>query len=428
MLGTLNANRGEPRRIAAFRRPPIAPARAVAATSHRAEPMPQVNAIVSEQLHPTSDEPRMPCRPARRPGIWPGRLIAAARCLLQAARRPLPYLLLTAVLVVLLLSALAAANFQLAPLSYSTAAQARVADVLAAGDNYAVFDLNLDTRGLRRAHIARLQRRPDVVVLGASHWQEAHADLLPGRHFYLLAVVEMLLRHDRLPKTLLMSIRDMTFLPEQQRSDALWLTALPDGNAMKARLGLAQPWLETRPLKRWLGLLSLSAMLDNGWRALVAAARPGPVDARSLPTMDVLQADGSIVWSDSHRDQFTPERTGAEVEAAIAQRQNLTLEIDQAAVAAVDRLLALLRKHGVRVVLIHPPFNPDFYRQVKGTAYGAGLLRVEAVTAQLAAANRATQVGSFDPAVAGCTGGMFIDAEHSGPDCLRRLLDLVPSL
>ena len=65
---------------------------------------------------------------------------------------------------------------------------------------------------------------------------------------------------------------------------------------------------------------------------------------------------------------------------------------------------------------------------MKDTAYGAGLLRVEAVTAHLAAANQATQIGSFDPAVAGCTAGMFIDAEHSGPDCLRRLIDLVPGL
>jgi hypothetical protein len=399
--------------------------------------MSQANAALSEQSHPahqsTSDGP------ARRPGARPIGLIGGARRLLQAAGRPLPYLPLTAALVVLLLSALAAANVHLAPLSYSAAAQARVADVLAADDNYAVFDLNLDTRGLRRAHIARLQRRPDVVVLGASHWQEAHADLLPGRRFYnahvhrdyhedLLAVVEMLLRHDRLPKTLLMSIRDMTFLPVAKRTDTLWLTGLPDANAMKARLGIARPWLETRPLKRWLGLLSLSAMLDNGWRELFAVTRPGPVEAHSLPTMDVLHADGSIGWSASHRDRFTPERTSAEVEAAIAQRKNLTLEIDQAAVAAVDRLLALLRERGVHVVLIHPPFNPDFYRQVKGTAYGAGLLRVEAVTAQLAAANRATQVGSFDPAVAGCTAGMFIDAEHSGPACLRRLIDLVPGL
>lgn len=361
------------------------------------------------------------------------------RHLLKAAGEPVPYLLLTALLAALLMAALAAANWHLAPLSYSADAHARAADALAAGERYAVFDLNLDTRGLRRAQIARLAARPDVVVLGASHWQEAHADLLPGRSFYnahvhrdyhedLLAVVEMLLRHDRLPDTLIMSIRDMTFLPEEQRADTLWLTALPEANAMKVRLGLPRPWLETRPLRRWLGLLSLSTLLDNGWRRLGADTPPGPVEARSLPTMDVLQPDGSIRWSSAHQGLFTAERTGAEVRAATAQRQNLDLEIDQAAVAALGRLLALLRERGVRVVLIHPPFNPDFYRQVQGTAYGAGLLRVEATAARLAAAHGATLVGSFDPAVAGCTAGMFIDAEHSGPACLRRLIDLVPGL
>jgi hypothetical protein len=337
------------------------------------------------------------------------------------------------------MAALAAANWHLAPLSYSADAHARAADALASGERYAVFDLNLDTRGLRRAQIARLAARPDVVVLGASHWQEAHADLLPGRSFYnahvhrdyhedLLAVVEMLLRHDRLPDTLIMSIRDMTFLPEEQRADTLWLTALPESNAMKARLELDRPWLETRPLRRWLGLLSLSTLVDNGWRRLGAVTRPGPVEAHSLPSMDVLQPDGSIRWSSAHQGLFTAERTSAEVRAAVAQRQNLGLEIDQAAVAALDRLLALLRERDVRVVLIHPPFNPDFYRQVQDAAYGAGLLRVEATAARLAAAHGATLVGSFDPAVAGCTASMFIDAEHSGPACLRRLIDLVPGL
>src|SRR5918996_2898689 len=281
--------------------------------------------------------------------------------LLKAAGEPVPYLLLTALLVALLMAALAAANWHLAPLSYSAAGQARAAEALAAGNPYAVYALNFDTRGLRRAHIARLARGPHVVVLGGSHWQEAHADLLPGHRFYnahvhrdyhedLLAVVEMLLRHDRLPDTLLMSIRDMTFLPEEQRTDALWLTALADANAMKARLGIARPWLETRPLRRWLGLLSLSTLLDNGLRWLVGASRPGPVEAHALPDMDVLQPDGSIRWSAAHREMFTPERTSAEVQAAVAQRSYLGLEINEAAVAALDRLLALLRARNVRVV------------------------------------------------------------------------------
>jgi hypothetical protein len=277
-------------------------------------------------------------------------------------------------------------------------------------------------------------------VLGASHWQEAHADLLPGRRFYnahvhrdydddLLAVTEMMLRHDRLPQTLIISIRDMTFLPEAQRADTLWLTALSDANAMLARLGIAgAPWLETRPLRRWLGLLSLSTMVENGLRWLGADIRPGPVEAQALADMDVLQADGSIRWSRAHRQQFTPERTSREVEAAVQQRRNLALAIDPDAVTAIDRMLALLVERGVQLVLIHPPFNPDFYRQIEGTPYGAGLQRVEALTARLAATHGAALVGSFDPAVAGCTAAMYIDAEHSSPACLQRLIDLVPGL
>src|ERR687898_510949 len=71
---------------------------------------------------------------------------AQARRPLEVAGQPLPYLVLTTI--------------------------------------FAALDLNLDTRGLRSQHLARLRVAPEVAVLGASHWQEAHADLLPGRRFY----------------------------------------------------------------------------------------------------------------------------------------------------------------------------------------------------------------------------------------------------
>jgi hypothetical protein len=357
-----------------------------------------------------------------------------------ARRRPLVYLLATAVLAAILMSGLAAANHRLAALIYSADAQAGVAEVLASGGNYAVFDLNLDMRGLRRQHIARLEATPEVVVLGASHWQEAHADLLPGRRFYnahvhrdyyedLLAVVEMLVRHDRLPKTLIMSIRDMTFAPVERRTDTLWLTALPDYRAMARRLGIAShPWFETWPARRWFALLSLPTFWDNARRRLSADTLPGPVAARALPTMDVLLADGSISWSEAHRARFTRARTLSEVQIAVAAREGQALAIDPDAVTAIDRLLGLLIERGARVVLIHPPFNPDFYDRIENSAYGAGLRQVEAVAARLAKTHGATIVGSFDPAVAGCTPGMFIDAEHSGPACLQRVLDQVPGL
>jgi hypothetical protein len=169
-------------------------------------------------------------------------------------------------------------------------------------------------------------------------------------------------------------------------------------------------------------------MVDNARRLLSAAVLPGPVPARSLPTMDVLQADGSIRWSDAHRAQFTPERRHHEVERALTARRDMAIDIDPAAVTAVDRLLGLLAVRSVRAVLIHPPFNPEFYRQIEHTPYSDGLRRVEALTSELATAHGATVVGSFDPAIAGCTAEMFIDAEHSGPTCPARVLHQVPGL
>jgi hypothetical protein len=226
-----------------------------------------------------------------------------------------------------------------------------------------------------------------------------------------------------------MSIRDMTFLPVEHRTDKLWLTALPEYRAMAARLGIAShPWFVAWPGRRWFSLLSLPAMRDNALRWLTADSWPGPVGARALPTLDVLLTDGSIGWSHAHRARFTPERTRREVQVAVAAQRDQAPAIDPTAVTAVDRLLGLLSERGVRVVLIHPPFHPDFYDQIKNSAYGAGLQQVTAITTRLAEAHGATAVGSFDPAVAGCTASMYIDAEHSGPACLQRVLDQVPGL
>jgi hypothetical protein len=361
------------------------------------------------------------------------------------AQQPAPerlrrYVATTAGLTALLMAGLALANFHLAPMTYSARRHAEVAAAFAAGDNYGVFDLNVDTRGLRRAHLARMQARPEVIVYGASHWQEAHAELLPDHNFYnahvhrdyhedILGLVEMLIRYDRLPETLLISIRDLTFASIASRSDYLWLTGTYDYRSMAARLDVEPAGqLEMLPERHYLGLFSLATLLDNAVRWWTAPVQPGPVRAAALPTLDVLQADGSIRWSAQHRAAFTAERRHRQVEAAFKARQAVRPEIDPAAVDAVDRLLGLLTERGVRVVLIHPPFNPEFYDRIAGTRYDLGLREVEALTRRLANTHGAIAVGSFDPAAAGCSADMYIDAEHSSPECLRRVLGQVPGL
>lgn len=174
---------------------------------------------------------------------------AAAVARRSDARR---YLLAAFLATVAFMTALAIANYRLAPQLFSRAYLAEMASQMTAGFNYGLFDLNFDIRGFRHEHIKRMPEKPEVVVLGASHWQEAHGGLVPGRRFYnahvhrdyyedLLAVVEMLIRYDRLPNVLVLSIRDLTFAPVASRQDYLWLTGLADYRAMAARLGVRAP-------------------------------------------------------------------------------------------------------------------------------------------------------------------------------------------
>ena len=331
-------------------------------------------------------------------------------------------------------------NYLLNPLIYSGSAQAEVAEEFSAGNNYGVFDLNIDMRGLRREHIARLSKTPEVVVIGASHWQEGLTSLLPDREFYnahvhrdyyedILAVSEMLIANDRLPETLIISIRDLTFTPPSTRWNYLWLPALPEYRAMARRLGVEpHSWAETFFIEPWLDLTSIPAAWDRAVQLFLANERPGPTRQETSKNLDILSPGGYIRWSAKHEELFTEGRAVEEALKEFEFFKARRIEIDPAAVDAVDRLLTLLGERGVRVILVHPPFNPVFYDNLIDTPYGDDMKRVIDVTAQLAADHGIPAIGSFDPRVAGCDLSMFIDSQHSRPACLGNLLSMIPEL
>jgi len=119
---------------------------------------------------------------------------------------------------------IAGANYFLDPLHFSASGKGQVAAVLLSGKNYAVFDANMDFRGLRREAIAQMTRTPDVIVFGGSRFELATPDLFPGKTFYngfvhndmfedLVAFSGLLYEHKRLPKNLVLTVRYKTFLP-----------------------------------------------------------------------------------------------------------------------------------------------------------------------------------------------------------------------
>lgn len=344
------------------------------------------------------------------------------------------FMLLAAVFVVGLLG-IRYANVSFAPLLYDTGKFVEVAAHLGEGRSYATYDLNVEMRGIRRESIRHLKRAPEVAVLGASHWQEGHANLAPGRDFYnahvhrdyyedILAVSEMLLEAGHLPPQMIITIRDNLFTPVDERTDHLWLPAIPDYRRMARRLGIPpHPIYKTLPTPQWRQSLSLLLLKANIKRWWSAPFQPQGTADRHHPTLDVLLPDGSIEWSTSHLDAFTPESSARKALEFAHQRRSDPPGIDPAGVDAVDRLIGLLRSRGVEVFLAHPPFNPIYFDAVRGWPYMDGLKQVIQITRDLADKHELNIIGGFDPAEVGCTSEMYIDAEHSNPACLANIVN-----
>jgi hypothetical protein len=303
------------------------------------------------------------------------------------------------------------------------------------GFNFAVFDLNLNIRRLRDETVQRLQATPDVVLLGASHWQEAHAGLVKGLKMYNahvhrdfwedpLGVVEIFAKYDRLPKRMIIAIRDNQFMPVAKRPDYLWEPGIPYYRDFADRVGLEkESYWATLPYNRVRALFSLSMLFDNFSRWYNASERPHMTRERDFEALDVLLPDGSIVWSRKHRDIFTHERAKREALTFAALKREHPPVIDPKGIEAFNALLTYLKSQGVKVYLVHPPFNPTYWQAVQGSAYMTTLREVEAQTQKFAADHGLKVFGSFDPSKVGCVAQDYIDAEHANPKCLKNVFD-----
>lgn len=348
---------------------------------------------------------------------------------------PIVYVVSVVLITAIGIAAAVVGNRRFAPEMYGSNGPIEIAEALAEGRNYAAFDLNVNIREIRNAHIARMRKAPEVALLGASHWQEAHMDLLEGldaynahvhRDYYedMLALTEMFVRHDKLPRKMIISVRDNLFTAVGDRKDHLWLPGAPYARAMAKRLGV-EPLsaIETLPFRRWQEVISPQMLFANMARWFNADEKPRATSSRYFRTLDTLLPDGSVTWSLEHRALFTSARARMLVETLAAQNASSPPNVHPTGYDAIDALLGFLRSKGVEVVLAQPPFNPDYFDLVRNTPYMEGLRRVDAATKRLAERHGLRVIGSFDPSQVGCEASMFIDAEHANSACLGRVLD-----
>ncbi len=321
------------------------------------------------------------------------------------------------------------------PEMYGTGGMVPAAEAHAKQLNYAVFDLNLNIRALRDEQLKRMTKTPDVILLGASHWQEAHKGLIKGQEFFNahihrdywedpLGMVELLVKHNRLPKKLIISVRDNQFTPVEYRKDFLWEPGIPAYRAMAKRLGLeTESFIKTLPYDRGRALISLPMLFENFTRWHNASERPGATDKKHFETLDTLLPDGSITWSNQRMKLFTQERTLSESIDFANKRQNSPPLVDPKGVEAFVVMLKFLKEKGVSVYLVKPPFNPTYYDRLRGTPYAEGLDRIETLIQKIANDHKLPVFGSYNPHELGCVSEMYIDAEHANDKCLQKIFD-----
>jgi hypothetical protein len=351
----------------------------------------------------------------------------------RRGERPAFYAAITVALTVAGVIAVWFANQKFAPEMYGDA-MVPAAEALSRGENYAVFDLNINIRKLRDEHIKRMTSTPELVVLGASQWQEANHDILPAKDWYnshihrdywedILGMVEMWDRHGRLPRQMVITIRDNLFLPLDDRRDFLWEPGIPFYRAMADHLGIEkQSYWKTLPWARFKERFSLAMLFENMTRWYNAEEKPHASRQRHFKSLDTLLPDGSILWSADHKAVFTPERMRREALALAEYKIAHPPKVDPRGVADIDRVIGYLKEKGVEVFLAHPPYNPIFFERVQGTAYVPAMQKIEQITRGLAEKHGLVVLGGFDPDKVGCVESQYIDAEHSSPDCIGRIL------
>ena len=327
------------------------------------------------------------------------------------------------------------------PLNFDRFAQARVAEQLTTGHNVAVYDPNLDFRALRRESIARMTSTPDVVIFAGSRFQEARPDYFNGSGytFYnafvhndyfedLVAITQLLEANGRLPKTLVLSVRFNSFNTIGSRETEEYKNFSGEYARLAPRIGApALSPLEGLPFRFWSNLFSLQLLAHNVQRAMAPhETAPGPTAADTLPTLDVLRADGSLGFSRKHGAPTSRESSRADAVARGEQARAWGWTADPARVDAFGRLLEHLRAHGTRVVVAIMPHHPVFWQTIRGSEFGTGMARLEQQTRALGAQHGATVVGSFDPAVAGCNEATFRDYIHFDTSCLKGVFAKIP--
>lgn len=331
-------------------------------------------------------------------------------------------------------------NYFLNPLTYNKASLDEAGSVLASGKGIAFPEPSLDFRGLRRSHIEQMSETPDIVIFSGSRWQEATAELAPGKKLYnsfvssdhwsdMLAIAQILEKNNRLPKVLVLSVRFTTFNNIEDRTKSSWKTFTPEYREMAKKLGLkTPPWWKTFYYEKWFNLVSLDALIER-----ISDYREVPVTWQTAGSgsgelLDVIEADGGIRFSERHNKKFDLAYVANDAQKNAAKDVGKRISINQQSLKDLEVFLEYMEEKNVRIIFAQTPFHEEYYDRIKGSKYFNDLQKVEEEMNQISSKRGISVVGGYDPRAIPCAPEEFRDYHHATFDCIKRIFDKIPDL
>ena len=358
----------------------------------------------------------------------------------RTAVRPWRLAAVFAAVAVVVFGTVATFNHRFDPLTYDGAQQAAMAAALGDGRNVAIVDPNLDWRALRSRAFEQMKTSPDVILFGGSRWQEATANVAPGKRFYnafvtndffedIVALTGALVRTHHLPKTLILSVRFFSFGYLDRHDPPWWTSFTSDYRDLSQRMGVpAHSWDDSIAVGKYSHLLSAGAAYDKVARGNLDAPAWQVTDQQHLAHLHVVGADGALRFSQDHLSALTPQGVEQDVLQSAADDRGRRIHIDRPLLGQLARLLQFLKSQGVQVILVQTPFHPAYFRAIQGSPYAADVQAIEQDTRRVAADNGALVGGGLDSAALGCEASDYRDFNHAGDRCLVKVLHGIPGL
>lgn len=326
-------------------------------------------------------------------------------------------------------------NYTLDPGSlYRDGCESLMAESIVAGNNIGL-PVYFDDRLVQERVIERFHSSRDVIVLGSSRGMQLRASHFPGSSFFnhsvtagkledFLAIFENYVSRDLMPRLVVLELDPWTIHERDERPRS---KRLETEYRMMCRLLGLPPRPEAVPVLPGSKYAELAS--PNYFHAAVRLwiansgrfRRPCDEIARPRSSSGAILNDGSLRYSRAVLEQPRAELHGNALRYAAVAAHSFTTP-GQAAQRELEAFVAFLRAQGADVLFVLPPFHPVVTDALRLSGSYSMFTAAEEHFRSLAHRYSVAVLGSYDPAVCGCSEAEFIDGLHPTDLCVSRIV------